>query len=649
MIKKLTDLKIGVRMSLILSIATVLIIGILIFIINSRINILASTNAATVAETVAEVQINHATTVINDAFIVSKSLALSAEALVRDKRLSREDANEILYSYIDENPQLLGVYFLFEPDQFDGRDDEYRNAPHHDATGRYIPYVVKDGGGNIITDVLVDYDVEEYYQGPKRINDAFMTDPYLYEVDGEMVLLISMVYPVRDGSGNFIGIAGCDISIDELNRDISAIRPFRDVGYVTLYAENGMIMAGGRNAEHLGMLAQEIGSLDPLLINQLDQKEEFLISHMEDNDSYLVYGNSRKIREADYRLMITVSIPEGVIYEQSRVLVMISILFGLAAVLTIVLMIVAFSAQISKQLSLGIRFSEEIADGNLTARIDIDQKDEIGQLANSMTRMVEQLKTIVYEVKQASLSVSSGSQEISRTSQILSEGANEQASSTEEVSASMEQMTGNIEQNTENARKTEKISVQAAEDADQGGQAVMQTIDAMKEIVDKISIIDEIARSTNLLALNAAIEAARAGDAGKGFAVVASEVRKLAERSQSAAAEIFSLSKDSTKVAQNAGGLLSQIVPAIQNTSKLIQGISIASSEQNSGSQQINSAILQLDKVVQQNASSSEELASMSEELSAQSVRLIEIINYFAVDEGIRKDMIPADQDRSSE
>jgi methyl-accepting chemotaxis protein len=465
-----------------------------------------------------------------------------------------------------------------------------------------------------------------------------MTDPYLYEVDGEMVLLISMVYPVQGQDGEFRGIGGTDISIAELHQEISEIRPLKGVGYVTIYAQNGMIMAGGKHAEDLGKSIEDIEGFNASLKEAVNSGREFNLSIVEGKERFLVYGSSRKVDEADYSLTVTVSIPESIIYRQARSIVYISIVFGLIAVAAIVLVIVAVASHISRQLSMGIRFSDEIAGGNLLATIDIDQQDEVGQLAASMQRMVGQLKSIVYEVKNVSGSLSSGSQEISRTSQIMSEGANEQASSTEEVSASIEQMSSNIEHNSDNSLKTEEISLQAARDAEQGGEAVARTIDAMKEIVQKISIIDEIARSTNLLALNAAIEAARAGEAGKGFAVVASEVRKLAERSQSAAAEIFSLSKDSTKVAENAGVLLDSIVPAIKNTSELVQGISAASSKQNSGAQQISSAILQLDKVVQQNASSSEELASMAEELSAQSQSLIEVMEFFKVEERLLQD-----------
>jgi methyl-accepting chemotaxis protein len=190
----------------------------------------------------------------------------------------------------------------------------------------------------------------------------------------------------------------------------------------------------------------------------------------------------------------------------------------------------------------------------------------------------------------------------------------------------MEEMASTIRQNTDNAAQTQSIATKVAEDANVGGEAVNRTVKAMRDISDKISIIEEISRQTNMLALNAAIEAARAGEHGKGFAVVADAVRKLAERSQAAAAEISNLSSTSVEIAENAGNLLNRIVPEIQKTSDLVREINAASNEQNIGAEQINQALQQLDSVIQQNASASEEMASTSEELAAQAEQLQETI-----------------------
>jgi methyl-accepting chemotaxis protein len=280
-------------------------------------------------------------------------------------------------------------------------------------------------------------------------------------------------------------------------------------------------------------------------------------------------------------------------------------------------------------LTRALDISNKLSEGDLTVKIDVDSTDETGLLLTAMKHMVAKLREIVGEVKRAGDNVSSGSQEMSASAEQLSQGATEQAASAEEVSSSMEQMTSNIKQSADNAIQTEKIATKSAEDAKESGVAVSDTVSAMKDIAGKISIIEEIARQTNLLALNAAIEAARAGEHGKGFAVVASEVRKLAERSQTAAGEISKLSTTSVDIAEKAGEMLLRIVPDIQKTADLVQEISSACNEQNTGAEQINKAIQQLDQVIQQNASASEEMASTSEELSSQAEQLQSIIAFF--------------------
>ena len=279
------------------------------------------------------------------------------------------------------------------------------------------------------------------------------------------------------------------------------------------------------------------------------------------------------------------------------------------------------------------RMAGQIADGNLD--VQMRQRSEKDVLLQSLGNMVAKLKDVIGNVRMAVENVSSGAQSMSASSEEMSQGASEQAAAAEEASSSIEQMTANIRQNADNAMQTEKIAVQAAGKAQEGGAAVTQTVSAMKDIAGKIMIIEEIARQTNLLALNAAIEAARAGEHGKGFAVVAAEVRKLAERSQKAAGEINALSNSSVEVAEQAGTILDSLVPNIQKTAELVQEISAASREQDAGADQISKSIQQLDAVIQQNASASEEMASTAEELSGQSEQLAEMIAFFRVAEGM--------------
>jgi methyl-accepting chemotaxis protein len=267
----------------------------------------------------------------------------------------------------------------------------------------------------------------------------------------------------------------------------------------------------------------------------------------------------------------------------------------------------------------------EIAKGDLSLETDatlLATKDEIGDICRSVESMRDSLHGTLRTIQATAENVNDGSAQISGTAQVLSRSSSEQAASAEEVSASMEEMAATNKQNTENSMATESLSRKAAQDAEEGGRAVAETVQAMKNIASSISIIEEIARQTNLLALNAAIEAARAGDVGKGFAVVASEVRKLAERSQKAASEISVMSSESMAVAEKAGSLLGSIVPDIRKMAEMMLEISSASREQSTGVEQVTSAIGQLDRVIQQNASTSDALASSSEELSGQAIEL---------------------------
>ncbi|MGE8065870.1 methyl-accepting chemotaxis protein [Pseudomonas sp. NPDC089569] len=280
---------------------------------------------------------------------------------------------------------------------------------------------------------------------------------------------------------------------------------------------------------------------------------------------------------------------------------------------------------------------QRVSGGDLTVEVQLRQGDNTSMLY-SLQLMVVRLRAIMSDVRMTADSLASASEQVAASSEALSQNASEQAANVEETSASVEQISATVAQNTENAKVTDSMASQSAKDAVEGGEAVGQMVGAMRQIAQKISIIDDIAYQTNLLALNAAIEAARAGDHGKGFAVVAAEVRKLAERSQVAAQEIGGVATDSVTLAERAGQLLDQMVPSIRKTADLVQEITAASREQNTGLEQINLAVSQLAQTTQVNASASEELSSTSEEMSTQAVQLQEMIQFFRIgDEALKK------------
>ncbi|WP_339112611.1 methyl-accepting chemotaxis protein [Thioclava sp. GXIMD2076] len=347
---------------------------------------------------------------------------------------------------------------------------------------------------------------------------------------------------------------------------------------------------------------------------------ERLWSEMQSSLAVILQENMSRMSEASART--------DEIYADARIL-----LFTMLSVAVIVGLISAIwlVTSISRGLQRAIDLAREVSKGNLTETAYLRGNDEVTDLMRALNSMVEQLRETVSEVTGAVRNVAAGADQMASTSEEMSQGATEQASSTEQASASMEQMAANIQQNADNASETEAMAKKSALDARESGEAVARAVEAMQTIAERILVVQEIARQTDLLALNAAVEAARAGEHGRGFAVVASEVRKLAERSQTAAGEISSLSGNTVKAAQEAGQMLAGLVPDIEKTSELVAMISRSTQEQATGASQVNLAIQQLDKVTQENTSASEELSATAEELTSQAEQLQSAIEFFRV------------------
>jgi methyl-accepting chemotaxis protein len=320
-------------------------------------------------------------------------------------------------------------------------------------------------------------------------------------------------------------------------------------------------------------------------------------------------------------------------YEQTRTVAMVVIAVGLLLAATVAVLV---TRSITAPIAVAVTSAERIAKGDLREVVQVSAEDEVGKLQAAMREMGEKLAQVIGEVRSGADALAGASAQVSATAQTLSQGTGEQAASVEETTSSLEEMSASITQNAENSRQTEAMAKEGARNADESGKAVIETVAAMKSIADRTSIIEEIAYQTNLLALNAAIEAARAGEHGKGFAVVATEVRKLAERSQTAAKEIGTLAGSSVKVAERSGQLIVELVPAIRKTADLVQEVAAASAEQSAGVDQVSKAMGTVDQVTQRNASAAEELSSTAEEMASQAESLQQLMAFFMLrDEGL--------------